>query len=402
MSLPLEGVRVLDLTQTLAGPFGTMMLGDLGAEIIKIENPNDPDVARRTPPHFIEGQSVYFVSINRNKRSLCLDLKNPDGRALLLELVRHSDVVVENFRAGVMDRLDLGYETLSRQNPRIIYCSLSGFGATGPWRDRPGYDYLIQALSGLMAITGDPEHPPTKTGISMVDHLGGVCAALAVIAALYRRTSTGEGARIDLSLLDVTLPLFSYLAANLLNAGELPERVRSSGHPYIFPCQLFRTRDGYVVVMAMNDRFWRNLCRAMDRPDLENDPELATLQQRYHRRDSLLQVIEPIFLERTTEQWLARLEAEDVPVAPVSTLGEALSAPQVQARGMVSAVSHPVYGKMSVVANPIRLSGMNERTDPAPILGEHTAAILSEVLGLSRDQIDRLRTQRVIRTPEDA
>lgn len=396
MSLPLSKVRVLDLTQTLSGPFGSMILGDLGAEVIKVENPAGPDVARRTPPHFVGGESLYYLSLNRNKKSLAMDLKTGEGRRLFLRLVERSDVVMENFRPGVMDRLGVGWEQLSRANPRIILCSLSGYGSAGPWRDRPGYDYLVQALSGLMMTTGDPKGPPTKTGVSVVDHLGGIYAALAVLAALYRREATGEGGHIDLSLMDCTLSLFSYLAASLLNAGDMPTRTRNSAHPYIVPCQLFSTRDGYLMVMVMNDRFWRNFCTALERPDLTMDARFETMAQRFEHRETLLTLVEPILAERTTEEWLRRFEAADVPAAPVAGLGDALACPQVQMRGMVREFRHPGYGSVQVVGNPIKLSGMEERFEPAPRLGEHSAEVLSTVLGLSDEEIRRLEASHVI------
>ncbi|MBI2890429.1 MAG: CoA transferase [Nitrospirae bacterium] len=392
---PLTGVRVLDLTQTLAGPFGSMLLGDLGAEVIKIEHPTQPDVARTTPPHFIAGESTYFFSLNRNKKSLALDLKHPQGHRVFLDLVRKSDVVIHNFRPGTMERLGLGYRNLRRLNLRLIYCSLTGYGLTGPWRSKPGYDYVIQAFSGFMSITGEPGGPPTKAGLSIVDHVGGLYAALAIASALYARRTTGRGTLIDLALLDAQLSLFTYVASAYLNAGEKPHRVPDSGHAHIVPVQNFHAKDGTLVVMAMNDRFWRKLCTAIDRPELADDLRFRTMQDRYRNRGRVIPLLKGIFRRRTVAEWVTRLEEADVVCGPVSTLDRALRHPQVRARDMVITVPHPRAGPIRLLGNPVKLGRRPRRPTPPPILGQHTREILRRVLGYPTEKIRRMVYERV-------
>ncbi|RMG48064.1 MAG: CoA transferase, partial [Acidobacteria bacterium] len=310
MKAPLTGVRVLDLTQFLAGPYGSMLLGDLGAEIIKIEPPGG-DPMRRMPPYFLAGESAYFLSINRNKRSVTLDLKSSAGRQVFHDLVRVSDVVLDNFRPGVMEELGLGYETLRRINRRIIACSITGFGKTGPYRDRPAFDLVLQAMSGAMSITGEPGRTPVRMGIPMGDLAGGMFAAQAISAALYARERTGEGCFIDLGLMDCLTALLTYVAQYYLAGGPVP-RPAGSHHQSVVPYGVFATADGYLVIAVFAEKFWRALCRALERPDLAEDPRFARNELRLKHRAELLSILQEIFRRRPTEEWLTRLEAEGV------------------------------------------------------------------------------------------
>lgn len=381
--LPLAGVRVLDLTHFLSGPFCTMILGDLGAEVLKIEDPGNPDDARTVPPFTIGAQSTYYLSLNRNKKSVTLNLKSPDGLEAFERLVTMADVVIDNFRPGVTARLKIDYPRLRALNPRIIGCSISGFGATGPAHDRPGYDYLMQALSGFMSVTGEPGQPPAKAGISIVDHLGGIFAAVAILAALSGRAQTGEGRRVDLALLDCQLSLFSYLAANFLNHGAVPERQAMSAHPYVVPCQNFQAKGGWFTVTAMAQKFWRPFCDAVGRPDLDDDPRFSTREARYRHREELLAILGPLFRERSVGEWVSRLEQSGVPVAPVNDLPAALDDPQVAARRMVIAMEHAAYGTVRVLGNPVKMEGTEERFSAPPLLGQHTEEVLTGLLGYS-------------------
>ncbi|MBI2059853.1 MAG: CoA transferase [Nitrospirae bacterium] len=397
---PLSGIRVLDLTQTVAGPFGSMILGDLGAEVIKIEHPNSPDIARSTPPHFIKGESIYFFSLNRNKKSLALDLKHPDGRKVFEDLVKKSDVVFHNFRPGTMERLGIGYGRLRRIHPRLVFCALTGYGLTGPWSSKPGYDYVIQAMSGMMSITGEPGGPPVKTGISMVDHVGGLYSALGVVAALWRRQATGRGDLVDVGLLDTQMSLFTYLAAYYLNAGEKPGRVAGSGHPHIIPVQNFRAKDGTLVVMAMNDRFWRNLCKGIGKPEWGDDPRFNTMAARYRHRRTLLPALKAILVKRTVADWVKRLEKCDVVCGPVSTMDRAFDHPQVKSRGTVVTLHHPTAGRIRAVGSAVKFTQASLPTSPPPRLGEHTRDILRKVLGYTLPKISALAGSGVVRTLE--
>jgi formyl-CoA transferase/CoA:oxalate CoA-transferase len=366
-----------------------MVLADLGAEVIKIESPNLPDPARLVPSTKVGGHTTYYLSLNRNKRSVALDLKDPAGHEAFLQLVDTADVVLDNFRPGVTERLGIDHDRLAARNPRIITCSLSGFGQTGPDRERPGYDYLMQALAGTMVLTGDPDGPPTKYGISVVDHVGGLFAAIGVLAAIAARDRDphGAGRSVDVALLDTHLSLLSYLAADLLNGGAVPERQRLSAHPTLVPAQAFPTADGYVVVMPLANHFFPPLCEAVAMPELASDPRFADAASRLAHRDELLPLLERRFAERTTDEWVNELSARQVPVAPVQSVAEALAMRQVQAREMVVQLEHPVYGTYRAVGNPIKISGSGPQPlAPAPTTGQDTGEVLGG-LGLSPDLV---------------
>lgn len=394
MEAPLTGVRVLDLTQFLAGPYGSMLLGDLGAEIIKIEPPGG-DPMRQMPPYFLAGESAYFLSINRNKRSVTLNLKTPAGRQVFYDLVRLSDVVLDNFRPGVMEGLGLGYETLRQINRRIIACSITGFGRTGPYRDRPAFDLVLQAMSGAMSITGEPERPPVRMGIPMGDLAGGMFAAQAISAALYARERTGEGCFIDLGLMDCLTALLTYVAQYYLAGGPVPQPA-GSHHQSVVPYGVFATADGHLVIAVFAEKFWSALCRALERPDLAEDPRFARNELRLEHRAELLPILQDIFRRRPTREWLTRLEAEGVPSGPVQTIDQVLADPHIAARHMLVRVPHPSIGELPLLGNPIKISDVEEQFHPPPRLGQHTEEILRNLLGYSEKKMTELRESGVV------
>lgn len=390
--LPLEGIRILDLTRVLAGPFCSWILGSLGAEVIKIERPGRGDQARDIGP-FVAGESVYFMSINRAKRGITLDLKR--GQEVLSRLISRSDVLLENFAPGVMERLGLSYGEVAAQNPRIVYASISGFGQTGPARDKRAYDQIIQSLSGVMAITGEPGHPPVRVGFSIGDLAAGLFCSTAVLAALRQRDVMGQGQRIDISMLDAVLALLENPVARYLATGESPG-VLGSRHPTVTPNQAFRASDGWLVLAAGNDEQWVKFCHAIDRPDLAENPRYAKNAERTRLRDELEPILQASLLARTRAEWVERLEAAGVPTAPIHTIADAVNWDQTRARGMIREVQHPVAGSTRFVGLPIQASGMEELANsPAPTLGQDTGALLAE-LGFSEDEITSMRHDGVI------
>ncbi len=384
---PLAGVRVLDLTHFLAGPYATMILADLGAEVIKLEDPEHPDETRSLGPFFHGGQSLYFASLNWGKQSFSARLTDADGRRAVLDLVRTADVLVDNFRPGVTTRLGLDHESLREVNPRLVTCSLSGFGETGPYRDRTGYDYTIQALAGVMSLTGEPDAAPGKAGISYVDHSGGLAAALAVCAALLQRGRTGVGSHVDLGLLDVQVSMLSYLAAWQLNAGFTPTRTRSGSHPSLVPAQTFRTRDGHISVFVGNDAMWLRLVDVLVEPRLA-DPAYRTTGGRSEHRDAVLGLLQQILVRRDSADWVHALSERQVPCAPVNTVDDALADPQVQVRGLLHTALHDGYPPYRHVRGPLPTMSPAPAAG-APTPGEHTADLLRE-MGYPDDEIGRL------------
>jgi crotonobetainyl-CoA:carnitine CoA-transferase CaiB-like acyl-CoA transferase len=393
---PLDGVRVLDLSRVLAGPFCSLILADLGAEVIKIEEIGTGDQTRTIPP-FVNGESHYFLAINRNKSSVALDARTEQGRELLLKLAVQCDVVLENFRPGVMERLGLGYDKLKALKPDIIVCSISGFGAKGAMRDKPSFDLVTQALSGAMSINGYPDGTPTKLGLPLGDIGGGLWAALGVMAALNEKHATGEGSHIDLSLLEGLMGLLGYLAEIYLVTGESPGRMGNSHHN-IVPYGLMPVKDGHIVLALHVGEFWRKFCRAIERNDLIGDERFRTVKDRYKNRDELERQIIEIMLTKTAAEWQAILDAADVPHAPVNDMGQAVNQAIVRERGFVKEVNHPTAGKVRVIGSPLRFEGKYEagRLEPPPLLGEHTRAVLGGLLGLSDDEIKSLINQKVI------
>jgi crotonobetainyl-CoA:carnitine CoA-transferase CaiB-like acyl-CoA transferase len=383
----LSGVRILDLSQMLAGPYGSMLMADLGAEVIKVERPEGGDRTRAIGPYYADGKSAYFVSINRSKKSVALDLKEEADRRVFHELVKKSDVVFDNFRPGVLEKLGCDYETLRSINPGIISCSITAYGSTGPDKDRPAFDLCLQAYGGAMSITGEPGRPPVRLGLPMGDLAGGMMAAFAIASALYRREKTGEGCRIDLSLLDCLVSLLTYVAQFYFASGEVPGPI-GSGHQSVVPYQAFRTKDGYVVVSVFTEKFWRKFCRVLGMEDLADDPRFSTNDRRSENRGELVPALEKEFLTKDAEEWLELLTAEGVPCAPVNTVDAVMEDPQVLARGMLVEVADPRLGPLQMLGNPVKVDGVEDAFSPAPRLGEHTREVLSELLGLSDDMLD--------------
>jgi len=393
---PLDGIRVLDLSRVLAGPFCSMILADLGAEVIKVEDIDGGDQTRTVPP-FRNGESHYFLAINRNKKSVALDARTPEGRDLVLTLAAGCDVVLENFRPGVMDRLGLSYATLQSRNPAMILCSISGFGATGAMRDKPSFDLVTQGLSGVMSINGFPDAPPTKLGLPMGDIAGGMWAAIAVLAAVNDRHATGQGAHIDLSLLEGLMGLLGYLAQMYTFTGENPGRMGNSHHN-IVPYGVMPTRDGHVVLALHVGAFWRKFCETIERTDLLDNPRFRGMKDRFENRDALEAIISGITRQRTTAEWQAILDAGDVPSGPVNDIGQALSQPIVEERGFVKAMTHPVAGMLKVLASPLRFPDRypDLPLTPAPLLGADTETVLRELCGIDPAGIARLVAAGVV------
>ena len=388
--LPLADVRVLALEQFGAGPWGTLQLADLGAEVIKIEDPTtNGDVARYVPP-FAEGEdSLYFEAFNRNKKSISLDLRRDGAREVFHDLVRGSDVVYSNLRGDQPRKLGLTYEQLRGVNPRIVCCSLSGFGMTGPRAAEGGYDYMMQALAGWQSLTGDPAGPPTKSGPSLVDYSGGYVSAIAVLAGLWRARRDGVGGDCDVSLFESALHLLTYVGVWAASRGYVPPRRPNSGHPSIVPFQNFATADGWIVVACPKEKFWVALCGALGRPELATDERFADFAARDRNRDELLPILDGLFAERTSAEWLDALAAAGVPNARVNDVEAALEEPQALARGAVVEVEHPTLGTVRQVGSPLRL-GDAAPLRRGPFRGEHTEEVLAEVCGYSRERIDEL------------
>ena len=393
---PLEGVRILAVSQFGAGPFGTQVLADLGAEVIKIEDPGvGGDVSRYVPPFEGEADSPYFQSFNRGKRSLTLNLRHPDGQAVLHDLVRVSDALFNNARGDLPGKLGLTYETLKSVNPKIVCCSLTGFGTTGPRAAEPAYDYLIQGYAGYMSVTGEPDGPPGKCGVSVIDFAGGYAAMIGLMVGLFDAQRTGVGRDVDISLLDTAVSMLSYFAIWSLNRDWTPERVADSGHQTLVPAQNFQTRDGWIVVFCNKDKFWQELVEALDAPEVAEDPRFRTFPDRHTHRDLLLPLLKARFQTRTTADWLERLRGR-VPCAPVNDVRQAFEDEQVRARDMIVEVEHPEFGTLKEVRSPIRTEGEVRAPRRAPRLGEDTDTILGEILGYGAATIAGLRARGVV------
>jgi crotonobetainyl-CoA:carnitine CoA-transferase CaiB-like acyl-CoA transferase len=372
-----------------------MMLGDFGAEIIKVERPGAGDDTRHWGPPFVAGESAYYLSINRNKRSITVDFGQEAGREIVYALARTADVAIENFRPGTADRIGIGYERLRQENPRIVYCSISGFGQEGPYRDYPGYDALAQAMSGMMSISGEPDGTPMKHGMSIADIGAGMWAAFAIVSALLARERTGEGQAIDISLLDAQLSWLTYAAGNFFATGENPGRF-GSAHPSIVPYQPFATADGYLMLAVGNDRLWQRFCDIVGEPELATQPGFATSAERVINREAVIDRIAAIMRKRTTEEWLRMLGEAGIPAGPINTVAQALTDPHVLAREMVVTLDHPTVGQVRATGIPAKLSATPGETQSAPpLLGEHTDEVLGS-LGYSARDIARLRDEGVI------
>lgn len=396
MSQPLEGIRVLDLTHVMAGPFCTQVLGDLGAEVIKIERPGEGDPTRWMPPHTIKDQSLYFMALNRNKKSLTLNLKAPEGKEIFYELTRKADVVMNNFTPGTMEKLGLGYEELKKINPRIVWASVTGYGQTGPYRERPSYDIIVQAMGGAMSYTGEPGRPPVRCGIPIGDLGGAAFAVIGILAALVSRSVTGEGRMVDISMLDVQIALHTYRAKYYFVTGEVPQPV-GTGHVNNVPLRAYKTKDSVLVIEAYIDHFFRNLCKNMDMEHLADDPRFKTRATRLENREELDRILEENFLKKTTDEWLDLFVKCEVPGGPINTLDKAMTDPQVLSRNMVVDIDSPHSGRTKDVGSPIKISGAEQtRYVYPPALGEHTEEVLRGLLGYSADKIAGLRKSKVI------
>jgi formyl-CoA transferase/CoA:oxalate CoA-transferase len=392
-----EGVRVLDLSRMLAGPYGSMLLADMGAEVVKVEEPDGGDPMRvMGPPFLTGGESAYFLSINRNKKSIALDLTRPAGRQVFLDLAAQADVVWENFRPGVMERLGLGYETLAGVNPGLVMCSISAYGQDGPYRDWPAFDLALQAMGGGMSITGEEGGAPVRMGLPIGDLAGGMFGAFAVAGALVRRARTGRGGHVDLALLDGQVSLLTYIAQYFWADGRVP-RPLGSGHASVVPYQALATRDGHLIVAVFAEKFWGGFCRAVEHPEWEADPRFATNRDRLASRATLMPLVEAAFRVRATEDWLARLHAAGVPAAPILSVDRVLGDPQVRHRRMVVEVEHRGHGPVPTLGTPIKVDGAGEvPMTPAPRLGEHTDEVLATRLAYPAERLAALRRERVI------
>lgn len=374
---PLAGIMVVDLSRVLAGPYCTMILGDLGATVIKIEHPGEGDDTRRFGPPYIAGESAYYLGLNRNKYGVTLDFGTPVGKQQLLELVKKADVLVQNFRPGSLDRKGLGYEHLKAINPGLIYCSISGYGQTGPRRELPGYDYIAQAESGMLSITGEIDGEPMPVGSPIEDVSTGMFASISILAALRARESSGRGQHIDLSLFESAVTMLANIASNTLMSGEEAAR-HGNAHANIVPYQSFHTRDGFVAVACGNDGLFRRLCHLLQREDLAQDPRFTTNSLRLSYREQLIGVLQEIFLERDTADWLTSLRDAGIPSAPINTVSQALRDEQLAARGLIWECDHPTAGKIHLVGSPMHFSETPTRLYKAPpLLGEDNATILN-------------------------
>jgi crotonobetainyl-CoA:carnitine CoA-transferase CaiB-like acyl-CoA transferase len=383
---PLNGIRVLDLSRVLAGPYCTMVLGDLGADVIKVESP-EGDETRGWGPPFAAGESAYFLCVNRNKRSIVLDFKTEEGREILHKLIKRSDVLVENFRPGTLARSALDFESVSAINPHLIYCSITGFGQTGPLRDRPGYDFMIQAIGGLMSITGEPQGDPMKVGVAVADLFAGQNAVIAILAALQVRSQTGRGQHLDISLFDSQVAMLANVASNYLISGSLPKRY-GNAHANIVPYQSFEAIDAWFVIAVGNDRQFEKLCEVIgstgmlrNKLELVKDARFATNSERVKHRDELLSILKPIFLTRTANEWLLMLENAGIPCGPINTIDKVFSMSQVEQREMLIHMQHEEIGDLRLVGSPLKFSKTSVKYRlPPPRLGEHTPEILKQLI----------------------
>jgi crotonobetainyl-CoA:carnitine CoA-transferase CaiB-like acyl-CoA transferase len=376
---PLAGIMVVDLSRVLAGPYCTMMLGDLGATVIKVEHPGEGDDTRRFGPPYVAGESAYYLGLNRNKYGITLDFGTPEGKEQLLKLIKKADILVQNFRPGSLDRKGLGYEDLKAINPGLIYCSISGYGQSGPRRELPGYDYIAQAESGLMSITGEIDGEPMPVGSPIEDVSTGMYACISILAALRAREQTGRGQHLDLSLFECAVTMLANIASNILISGE--EAVRhGNAHANIVPYQSFHTRDGFIAIACGNDRLFRGLCRLLQRDDLAQDPRFTTNSLRLSHRAELISLLQEIFLGRDTSQWLTSLREAGIPSAPINTVSQALRDEQLAARGLLWECEHPTAGHLRMVGSPMHFSQTPTRLYKAPpLLGEDNETILASL-----------------------
>ena len=394
MPAALQNIKVVDLTRTLAGPFCTMMLGDMGADVIKIEEPERGDETRSWTP-FWNGESTQFVSFNRNKRSLSLNLRAPEGLEIVRALAKDADVMIESFRAGALERMGLGYDAIRAINPAIVYASISGYGRTGPLAEKPGYDLIIQAYSGLMDLTGEPDGSPMRVGFSLVDLFTGMMAFGSVVTALYHKQATGQGQRLEAALLDGQVAALSYHATAYLATGNVPQRM-GSGHPSLVPYQSFRAADGNFILGVANQGLWERFCAGIGRPDLMADPRFKTNDDRVSHRAECIDTLNQIFQAKTVAQWVEIIEQAGVPCGPINPVDAVVNDPQVNARNMIAQLNHPNVPDLKIPNSPLKLAETPPVINrPPPLLGEHNNEILAE-LGYNDSAIQALQQKNVI------
>jgi len=392
---PLSGIRVLDFTRVLAGPAASLALADLGAEVFKIEPPGTGDETRSFPP-FRDGESHYFLSVNRGKKSIVVDLKTEAGVALVKDLAAKCDIVIENYRPGVMDRLGLGYEALAAINPRLIYCAISGYGMTGPLRDRPSFDIVLQAMSGALSVNGEPGQSPTKLGIPLGDLVGGINGPIGILAALYERSLTGRGRLIDISLMDGMIGMLGYLAQLAFFTGEDP-KPQGSQHPNLVPYGAFPAQNGSIIIACLTNSFWERICQALGHAEWINDVRFDKIEKRRDNRAIVNELIAEFTQQKTVDELVNLFTQYQVPHAPILGIKEALSQPQAVAREMVVEADHQVLGKIPIVSRSIKFSGDQQPVPTAPpVLGQHTDEILRDVVGLAPEQIEKLRALGIV------
>lgn len=395
MSGPLAGIKVLELARTLAGPYCSMLLADMGAEVLKVEQPGIGDETRGYTPPAMAGESCYYLSLNKNKKGITLNLKTEEGKRIVKELVKEADVLVENFRTGTMEKMGLGYDVLKEINPRLVYCAVSGFGRTGPMKDEPAYDLVMQAFGGLMSVTGEPDRPPVKVGFSIVDLTTGMYACIGVLLALWAREKTGRGQFVEASLLESIVSLQTYLAQGVMATGTVPGRL-GSGHPNLAPYQVFETKDSYVIIAVPNDWLWRKMCDALGLDDLKEHPKFAVNANRVKHRTELIQLMTEFTRSKTTEEISKRLKEAGVPGGPINNIAEVLAEPQVIHRGMIQEVEHPTIGTLKMLGIPVKLSETPGSVRMAPpTLGQNNTEVLSR-LGYTAEEIAALKDKGVI------
>ena len=392
----LHGVKVLDLSRALAGPYCTAMLGDMGADIVKVEMPGIGDEARYFGPPFINGESVYFMSVNRNKRSMTLNMKKDEGKRIVKDMAEKADVVIENFRPGAIERLGLGYDVLRERNPKLVFCSITGFGSTGPDANRPGYDLIAQGMGGIMSCTGEKDGTPLKVGVSLADITAGMFAAYGILAALYQREVSGLGQRVETSLFESQLAQLTFQAGRYFATGESPTPM-GNRHPVIAPYESFRTNDGYINIAVANNALWATFCKALGIEKYEKDPRFETNPLRVQNRPDLIEVIEAKTSTMSMESLRKVLDDAGIPNGPVWKVGDAVESPQAVAREMVQEIDHPTTGAIRTMGIPVKFDRTpGEIRLPPPTLGEHTDEVLHEWLGLSDEEIGKLRNDGVV------
>ncbi|MDY6826762.1 MAG: CoA transferase [Bacillota bacterium] len=395
MQKPLSGIKIVDLSRFIAGPYCTMKLGDMGAEVIKVETPGRGDDSRALGPPFINGESAYYLSFNRNKKSITVNMREKEGLEIIRQLIAGADVFVENFRVGITEKMGLSYEDVKKIKNDIIYCSITGYGHNSPYREKPSFDVIIQGEAGLMSITGFPDGPPQRVGVAIADILGGFHAVEGILLALLVHEKTGEGQFIDVSLMDSIIAILTYQAGHYLATGEAPQRV-GNRHPMITPYESFETADGYVIFAIGNQRLWKNFVRALGREDLNEDRRFADMKARNQHPAELKSIIEKITRKKTTEEWVALMEKAGVPCGRIRTLDQVLTDPHIRAREMLIEKEHPNAGNIKLIGLPTKLSMTpGEIILPPPLLGQHTGEILTQ-LGYSDDRIKELQEKGIV------